>query len=577
MTKPNDSSRRDFIRNSTLAAGTAMVAGTAAVAAEAKGAKTKWDREADIVIAGSGAAALAAAITAVTAGASVILLEKASAAGGTTAKSDGGFWIPNNRHMRAKGIADPRDHAIDYMVRYSYPQLYDPNRPRHGVDEAEHALIATFYDEAAPAVESLEKAGALDTLMFEIPDYFEHAPQNKAPRGRILFAKTQAGGIGSGAEIVRRLKSWLTAHDTKVLTRHRVSAILRGEAGEAIGVEATTPAGPVRFRARKGVIFATGGYTHDPKLMLNFQPGPVYGGCAVPTAEGDFVRLGIESGAMLGNMWSAWRGQALLDQIAESRSVPRCVWQPPGDSMVVVNKYGRRVMNEKRNYHDRTRMHFVWDPVACEYANQAMFMVYDQRSAELFAGNFPIPDSGASAPWTVTAPTIAELGKAIQARLDQLAPTVGQLRLASDFTAGLADQIARFDADAAKGVDSQFERGRHPYDSEWHKGYTSIARSGTRWKVPDRPNITLYPFQKNGPYHAVILVAATLDTNGGPVIDPKARVIDIHGRPIAGLYGAGNCIAAPCGPAYWGGGATIGLALTYGVIAGREAAARTAA
>ena len=79
---------------------------------------------------------------------------------------------------------------------------------------------------------------------------------------------------------------------------------------------------------------------------------------------------------------------------------------------------------------------------------------------------------------------------------------------------------------------------------------------------------------RRGPYYAFEIHSGALGTKGGPRVDPDARVLDIDGDPIPGLYAAGNVMGSPFGMTYGGPGGTLGPAMVFGYLAGRHAASR---
>ena len=76
---------------------------------------------------------------------------------------------------------------------------------------------------------------------------------------------------------------------------------------------------------------------------------------------------------------------------------------------------------------------------------------------------------------------------------------------------------------------------------------------------------------ERAPFYALPVYQGTLGTKGGPLTDTRGRVLNKNGDVIEGLYAAGNVMASVAGAGYYGGGATIGLAMTWGYICGIDA------
>ena len=214
--------------------------------------------------------------------------------------------------------------------------------------------------------------------------------------------------------------------------------------------------------------------------------------------------------------------------------------------------------------------HFVWDPQRAEWTNMLVCMIFDQRTATLWQGFPPYSVPGVAVPHIIAGDTWEELAAAIAERLVALAPHTGGFGLDADFGLNLPQTVSRFNEFARTGKDQDFNRGDFNYDREWTTFPPTVP--GAKWPPEGSLNYTMYPLSDQGPYYAIILGAGTLDTNGGPVINQKAQVLNVYDEPIPGLYGAGNCVASPVANAYWGGGSTIGPALTFGYIAGLHAA-----
>ena len=383
-----------------------------------------------------------------------------------------------------------------------------------------------------------------------------------------------------------------------------MGAVVDGD-GTVAGIVADTPSGQFAFRAERAVVFASGGFTWNKELREAFLPGPVYGGCAVVTNEGDFVPIAQTLGASMRNMNQLWAAPIIIDHAARRDPAALGTHTTVGDSMIHVNRYGVRSLNEKALYNEKSRRMFDWDPQRIEYPNLLQFVIWDERTQDRCGGN-PydgglIAGPAADDSHVVRGDTLEELAAALDAHVASFDELTGGVRLSQDFADNLAATVERFNGFARNGRDEDFHRGETPteqyfnsitIDSSGFARGTEDAlaekiprRESTPWTTADEEgervwttvveavdNPTMYPLAAEGPYYGAILVPGALDTKGGPQTDLAGRVLDHAGRPIQHLYAVGNCAASPSAQGYWGPGCTLGLIITQAWRTGRQIA-----
>ncbi len=207
----------------------------------------------------------------------------------------------------------------------------------------------------------------------------------------------------------------------------------------------------------------------------------------------------------------------------------------------MVNRAGKRFVNEAHNYNDVGRSFRNFDPVAFDYPNLPAWIILDSTFLDKYPFGTRYPGDPIPA-WLESAPTLRELAEKIGVNPD-----------------GLEDTVTRFNANVERGEDPDFHRGRSKYD----RHYGDPSREGALQ--------SLGPIQQ-GPFYACRVYSGVLGTKGGPKINAKSEVVNVRGGRIPGLYAAGNVSGGFTGMAYPGAGATIGPGLVFGHIAGREAA-----
>ncbi len=533
-----------------------------------------WDEVADVIVVGSGGAALTAATLAADGGARVLIVEQSEMIGGTTAVSGGVLWIPRNSHMADAGMDDSREEALAYVRHLAMGLEPDPE------------LLEVFVDTAPVALSYLEQHTPLATTSLTLfPDYyFPYDVPGKKAGGRSvepvpypfgqelpewrerLVSRGTLMSLGSyttlaedlfasgdeelAAELVRReaedvrpkgaalvgmLWKGLLSRDVSIRLGTRGRELV-SVGGAVVGLRAEHEGRDLLLGARRGVVLACGGFEWNRQMvhdLIGYDVHPL----TPPNNVGDGLVMAAEAGAALVNLNSYWGTPAMFDPgiVDHGEPVPQFEGGRGMPGSIVVNGHGHRFANESVPYNDFPKAFGTFDVSRSERPNAAPgWLIFDHEARESAQVLSMVP--GKPAPdWVARAATVGELAE----------------RIGVD-RASLEATVSRFNANAAEGTDPDFDRHR--------LGLMGVA--------PLRP-------LGSGPFYAIAIHPGTLGTNGGPRVDADAQVVSRDGKPVPGLYAAGNTAANAFGWAYPSGGATIAHGVTFGYLAGRHAAAQS--
>lgn len=471
----------------------------------------------DVVVVGYGAAGAAAAIEAHDHGAKVLVIEKNSYGGGATYISSGSIATVANRES-----------AIDH-----YHKLCQGRTPR--------SIFEAYVDglEQIPAwIES--NGGKLE--YFDLPSYEFPVTYSGSAYPRVVGAQGVGRRIrvvslesnqekeiyGGGGDLWDFLSLNVETRAIPILFESTVVAIKRSAEGRYIDCEYTQTHMPGTRTVRTNALCLTaGGYAHDHDELRESIGSPVQSLAPLEVSNGNSIGLARQIGA---HIWHRENIVATYGYNLPGEPIPALA-RLHTKRFVIVDQQGRRFVNEScLEYHTATPLLLQADPISGRQERIPCYIIFDdtgRRGGPI--GYYPLVEwsddnrDEVAKGWIKKAESIYQLAKAIRVPAETLARTIQSHN---------AIEVGNRDA---------------------------FGRVATQEAAVDK-----------APFYAIPVHPVSFCTLGGPKRDSQSRIIGIDGRPLRGIYGAGE-LGSIWANLYPGAG-MIGEALVFGRIAGKCAA-----
>jgi tricarballylate dehydrogenase len=482
-----------------------------------------------VVVVGGGNAGLCAAIAARESGARVTLLERAPdhLAGGNSAFTAGLMRVVYDGvdDIRAL-VPDLTDEQLATTDFGAYPEsAFLGDLGRLTEYRCDPDLASTLVGESRATLRWMRGHGVRFAASY--------GRQAFKVDGRFRFwGGVAVETVGGGPGLVASLTAEAARMGVAVHDGSPALSLLVTDDGRVRGVRARIGGDTIDLAA-DAVVLAAGGFEANPEWRARYL-GPGWDlakvrGTRFNTGEG--IRMALDAGASPAGNWSGCHA------VGWDLNAPEFGDLAVGDGFqkhsypfgIIVNADGRRFLDEGADFRNFT--YAKYGRRVLEQPRQFAWQVFDSQVIHLLRDEYRIRTVT-----KVTADTLEELAE----------------RLEGVDTAGFLETVRSFNVAVRRDV---------PFDPNVLDG------RGTAGIDPPKSNwanaIEAPPFQ------AFAITCGITFTFGGVRIDTDARVLDLAGEPIPGLYACGEMAAGIFYFNYPGGsGLTAGS--VFGRIAGRN-------
>lgn len=476
----------------------------------------------DVLVVGCGIAGLSAAVTALQAGAQVTIIERArkEERGGNTRWTESLLRMKSESEVsddfEAHFMANAGHHLDPALVRETARSYGDWPAIVKTLGFTDPELIAGFAAAAGPTLAWLKSFG----IRFDfLPTYF------------ITSSSPRMAPVGGGLALVEALADAAERHGGRILYETTARQLLRDSAGRILGVRTVDRAGRSHALHARSIVLASGGFEGNPELLTRYLgPQARY---LRPVARGGYynkgegIQMALAAGAAPAGDYGAFHAEPIDPRSGATEPV------------VLVFNYGILVNARAQRFTDEA-------PTTVDATYEAITrLIWEQPGGIAYvildAGISDVPNwrkSVRSDQPPVEAPTVGALAEQLGLDPRALEAIVETYNRACPEGAGFK----------ALELDGLSTRGLEPRKSNWARPLA-------------RPPFLAYP-----------ITCANCFTFGGVKVDTDARVLDLDGVPIDGLYAAGEVIGLYYGT--YTGATSVLRGAVFGRKAGLHAAKR---